>query len=224
STVEGSRAAALEHLGDLRALEDYARHAASAAKRRGDLVAYVSTLAGVGMARGAANDQPGLSQAIDEMHRVIDSWTVGYGLWHSSVWELEVIRALRAGDVERAEDLFERDWPRIEDAMLTRTRLLRLYLLEMKAAATLSRSSAQRKGSRSWLKATERLAAEMDEDGRLDALAFAQVLRAAAADFRGHASASEHLEAAASLYERAEMRERACVTRWRLAKLRDDEA
>src|SRR5690606_25627527 len=117
-----NRSASLEQLGDLRSATPFFEKAAQVAKQRGDMVGYISNWASVGFCRLAANDLPGVDRIIAEYAEVIETWRVGYGIWHTALWHLRVLRALRKQDYVESRRLLDAGWPHIVGAQLHRTR------------------------------------------------------------------------------------------------------
>jgi hypothetical protein len=225
SLVKLNVAVALEHLGDFKRLGDYGNEHATAAKRRGDLAAYVAGINDYGLSQAAANELSGLSKTIDDNHEVLRSWTAGYGVWHCTLWRLELLRAFRRGDDVGARALYDEQWPLIVDALLLETRALRTLALECKAAVLLSGAAMQAHGKRRWIKTARQLIRAIEPTQRTDARPLAAMIRAAVALVLGdRAAAEEHLRWAANLFDDVHMKERACVARWQLAKLRGDDA
>src|SRR5690606_32587650 len=111
------------------------------------------------------------------------------------------------------------------DALLLETRALRTLALECKATVVLSRAAMQAHGKRRWVKMARQLIRAIEPTQRTDARPLAAMIRGALAAVLGdRAAAEEHLQWAANLFEDAQMRERACIARWQLAKLRGDDA
>jgi serine/threonine protein kinase len=223
SLLQGNRTAGLEQLGDLIEMAAFSRRAAREALRRGDLVAYVSTLSAYGFTRAAANDSSGLSETTSELSRVMKSWSVGYGVWHCTLWRLEVLQAVRDGDYGAARVLVDTAWPLITDAMLLRLRALRCLVLDTRVAVELWGLARREPGRDRRLRVVRRLIRDMASTDRLDAAPNAEA-------WRGHLAcclddkqaAIMHLERAVVLYEQVGMKERQCLAAWRLAKLRGD--
>ncbi len=219
-----NRTVSLEQLGDLRQATPFFEHAASLAKQRGDMVGYISNWASVGFCRLAANDLTGLEPIIAEYSQTVDSWRVGYGIWHTALWHLKVLRALRKQDYVAARQLLDADWGHIVGAQLHRTRALRLYVLETRAAVLLGRKPGTKAEQRKWLAEARRLQRQTANTNRLDAKPNALLVGASIAHFQGRIAESlTELTQAADLYAQEGMQERELTARWRIAQLLADE-
>lgn len=225
SLLAGHHTVGLQHLGNMHDLRQYTQRMSQPAKRRGDLVAYVATLNGLAFSHGAADDLVAMTEVLDEMTSVIGTWTSGYGLWHTSLWRLSVMREVRRLDFAAANRLLERDWVTIHDGLLHRNRALRCLILETKAAVALNLEANSDKARRQQRHVALDLAKEFDRTQRKDAAPTAHVMRAIAASFNNEPSlVFHHLRAASQLYQQADMRERALIVDWQLAGLSKDHA
>jgi hypothetical protein len=223
SVLAVNRTACLEQLGHLGEAAPFFERAAMTARQRGDMVGYVSNWASVGFCRLVANDLAGLDHVIAEYARIIGSWRVGYGIWHTALWHLEVLRALRKRDGKTARTCFDAGWPKIVAAQLHHTRAMRLYLLETRAAVLLHSEPLTRGERRAWLREASRLRRQTADTNRRDAKPNALLLSASIAHFRGdRAACVASLESAAELYASEGMCEREVTVRWRIAALQED--
>ncbi len=221
SLLAGHHTVALQHLGDMRVLAEYARRSASAAKRRGDLVAYVSTLNAYGFSQAAQNNLAELTQAIAEMSEVIGSWTSGYGLWHCALWRLQVLLALRHEDYVAAHVLLQRDWGKIRDSLLLRTRALRCVILDVRAAVLLNLPTTSRPRRQ---RIAAALVGDFERTQRKDAAPSAHVMRAAVHSLAANQDqALHHLRTAERQFADASMRERQAMTAWQRSRLEGDD-
>lgn len=219
------RTACLEQLGDLREAEPILLKAATVARQRGDLVGWVSNNASVAFCRLAANDLTGVDRVLDDFARIVDSWRVGYGIWHAALWQTRVLRALRRQDYVTARQLLHTEWPRITAAQLHRTRAMRLYLLEARAATLLGVQPQTKSERRAWLTEARRLRKQTYDTNRLDAEPNALLINAAIANHHGRRETClTSLLRAAQLYAENGMLERELTVRWRIAQLTSDHA
>jgi serine/threonine protein kinase len=224
SLLEANRTVAQEQLGDFNVVAGSVTRLAAAARRRGDLVTYVSNVSAYGFTRAVANDLAGLTEAIEEMQAVMRSWTAGYGIWHCTLWRLRVLQAVRRNDLPRARDLLKREWPLITDSLLLRTRALRCLILETKAAVVLGSWSEGRftigRGISGLL-----LARAIGSTARTDAPPSGLVWRAAIAHRRENLTLSlAYLKQASDMYKAGNMRERQCLVDWQRAVLAGETA
>lgn len=218
-----NRTVSLEQLGDLRSATPFFENSARVAKQRGDMVGYISNWASVGFCRLAANDLRGLDVIIDEYAQVIATWRVGYGIWHTALWHLRVLRALRLQDYDEARRLLDADWSQIVGAQLHRTRALRLYVFETRAAVLLGARPQTAAERRAWLREARYLERQTMNTNRLDAKPNSLLVGATIAHFlrRPHDCLTK-LTQAADLYAAESMAEREITVRWRIASLTDD--
>jgi tetratricopeptide (TPR) repeat protein len=219
-----NRTVSLEQLGDLRSATPFFENAAQTAKQRGDMVGYISNWASVGFCRLAANDLAGLNSIIEEYADVVASWRVGYGIWHTALWHLRVLRALRQHNYVEARRLLDVDWPHIVGAQLHRTRALRLYVFETRAAVCLGARPQTPAARRTWLKEARWLERQTANTNRLDARPNSLLIRAAISQFQGRLTdCLTELTQAAELYAAEGMAERELTVRWRIAQLTNND-
>lgn len=220
-----NRSASLEQLGDLRSATPFFENAAQSAKQRGDMVGYISNWASIGFCRLAANDLPGVDRIISEYAKVIETWRVGYGIWHTALWHLRVLRAVRQQNYVEARRLLDAGWPHIVGAQLHRTRALRLYVLETRAAVRLHARPTTAAERRAWLREARWLERQTAKTNRLDAKPNALLIRAAISHHQGRVhDCLAALTQAAELYATEAMAERELTVRWRIAWLTGDVA
>lgn len=220
AVLAANRTACLEQLGHLRESTELFERAAVAAKQRGDMIAFIGNWASVGFGRLAANDAAGLDAAIAEYTSVVGRWKVGYGIWDTALWHLKVLRALRRHSLNEAHQLLDAEWRHIVGAHLHRTRALRLYILETRAAVNLASRPASRAERSAWLKEAHWLRRQTVSTNRRDAKANAQLIAASIAHCLGNTDQSlAALEEAADIYAAESMAERETSVRWRIAAL-----
>lgn len=220
-----NRTVSLEQLGHLKDATPFFERAAESARQRGDMVGYISNWASIGFCRLAANDLAGLDVIIKDYADVVDTWRVGYGIWHTALWHLRVLRALRQRDYVEARRLIDTDWRQIIGAQLHRTRALRLYVLETRAAVLLGVKPATARERRAWFKEAHWLKRQTASTNRLDAKPNSLLVGASIAHAQGrHTEAIAELTRAANLYADESMEERETTVRWRIAKLTGDVA
>lgn len=220
-----SRMVALSQLGRFSELEEFCRRTRRGAELRGDLVSYASALCNRIFCHLVRGEEKEVAAGLDRYQRLIDSWSAGYGMWHSASWLLRLADQLRRGGSDQATAEMRVHWRKVKAASLLHTRAARVDLLEGRATVLLAvppeegRTLPLRKR-----RELARIARLLTRTPRSDAAPYAAVLRAALAfDKAEYSVAFSELRQAAELYEAAQMAERACLVRWQLAVLHEDE-
>ncbi|MEM1415078.1 MAG: AAA family ATPase [Myxococcota bacterium] len=189
---------------------------ATEARERGDWGTYVQLWSNQGFARAAGKDLRGLRSLIADQREVLERWNLEYGLWDFYTHRLEVLYALRRGEVAKARELVDAEWPRVKAARLHWLPLTRGPAHQVRAAVALASGDAE--DARRSLK---RLAGCRRADGPAFASMVDAALREGAGDVPGALRAFGEAE---ERYRAADMAVGWRMAAWRAARLREDAA
>lgn len=203
---------ALSHLGEIAELARRFPGLLQQARERGDLYALMNLSTYNLSVLRLANDEPDAARV--EVRCMMDRWSrQGYHVQHNDqVWGAVNIELYR-GDPAAAWELIRRHWPALERSLLLRVQFVRVSMLYLRArAAIASAPGCERPSGR--LRVAERDARRLARERVPWALAHARVIRALVHRSRDRDGlASAELEAAAGLYETADMALCAAATR-----------
>ncbi len=207
---------ALEEMGRVTEMHNRAVQLLREAESRGDLYGLVTGCLNEALYRLLAGD----TRRVREMaRRVVELWTPrGYHMQHFYALRLHAYGDLREGRPLDAWNRVRDEWKQIKQANLLRHTLLRSDAHLLRARAAVAAAAA---GGGDWmLRSAEADAQRLEREGRSDAAAYAQLVRAGIAAVRGDRSrAFADLRGAATRFDEMHMEPGAALARRRASAL-----
>jgi len=216
---------AYELMGDYVRMERAAREDLKFARERGDRVGEVMFLSALGYTFAAAKDREALSQAIEEMRRLMSAWTLELPFWEAYRLRLECLRALCWGEVERALAVLDEGWPRLVEHRMLDLPMVRFPMNCLRLSVFVEAAAAgvgDAMHARGEVRASIRV---LSDAPRAEGPVTAEIGRAALAALEEQGERRDrHLERAIQLAAEGEMRGVERMVRRALALFREDAA